>query len=65
MAEKLLDVNSSVYTSEKATPKMQAPTPCGSAGGSKTPKAKEMDVNKGGYSDEKGNESDQYKAFKM
>lgn len=63
MSEKLLDVNSSVYTNETATPKMQAPSPVGS--GSKAPKAKEMDVNKGGYTDEKGTEGKDHRAFKM
>lgn len=64
MSEKLLDVNSSVFTSESATPKMQAPTPCGGAKYS-APKAKEMDVNKAEYTEEKGEESDQIKAFAM
>lgn len=63
MAEKLMDVNSSVFTSESATPKMQAPSPFG--GGKSSPKAKEMDVNKSEYTEEKGVESEQIKAYAM
>lgn len=67
MADKLLDVNASVYTSEKATPRMQAPSPCGGAKAPKAPASKEMDVNKAEYSEEAKSDSGQedYKAFKM
>lgn len=61
MSAKLMDVNSGAeFTSAKPNQVMKAPSPL--ASGSKSPKAQMMDVNSGGYKEEKASSSGTIKA---